>query len=69
MPSVTNQAKETEASDARTPRRGYSYLTHSEDKNDAEWRDTEGHGLELSAIDAQCEVDNEDTLLADLKVT
>lgn len=69
VPSVTNQAKETEASDARTPRRGYSYLSHAEDKSDTERRHTEGHGLELPSIDAQCEVDNEDTLLADLKVS
>ncbi|KAF8031310.1 hypothetical protein BT93_D0491 [Corymbia citriodora subsp. variegata] len=64
VPSVTNQAKETEASDARTPRRGYSYLSHMEDKSD-----TEEHGLELPPIDAQCEMDNEDALLADLKVS
>ncbi|OWM85951.1 chloride channel protein CLC-f [Punica granatum] len=71
VPSVTNQDKEPDASDARNSGRGYSHLSHAEDKNEVGWGQTDGHGLELSVVgnDSNHKSDNEDQLLEDLKVS
>ncbi|KAL5802056.1 hypothetical protein ACOSQ4_030361 [Xanthoceras sorbifolium] len=72
VPSVTNQAKETEASDTRTLARGYSSLSPHEDKNEGTWRRIDGaEDLELSIIenDADWESINEDLLLEEIKVS
>ncbi|KAK9268379.1 hypothetical protein L1049_000128 [Liquidambar formosana] len=72
VPSVTNQAKETEPSDSRSLARGYSFLSPVENKNEGIWRRTDGgDDLELSAIGngADHEAINEDVLLEDLKVS
>ena len=71
VPSVANQAKETEASDTRSPSRGYSFVTPVEDKNEGIWRQTgDGDSLELSVIgnSSDNEAINDDVLLEDLKV-
>lgn len=71
MPSVTNQAKETEASDTRKLSRGYSSLSPHEDKNEGTWRQVDGaEDLELSVIetDDHGEFINEDLLLEEIKV-
>ncbi|GMP51976.1 hypothetical protein CsSME_00017985 [Camellia sinensis var. sinensis] len=62
VPSVTNQSKETEASDKRSLNRGYSALSPTEDKNEVTWRQAEGNGENQEAID-------EDIILEDLKVS
>ncbi|XP_043689640.1 chloride channel protein CLC-f [Telopea speciosissima] len=72
VPSVANQSKESEVSDTRNLSRGYSSISHAEDKNQAIWRRTDdGNDLELSVI--RNAVDhgtiNEDILLDDLKVS
>ncbi|EEF33157.1 chloride channel protein CLC-f isoform X1 [Ricinus communis] len=71
VPSVTNQAKETEASSTRTLTRGYSSLSNSEDKNEIWRRIDDGDDLELSVIEnaSDHEAINEDLLLDDLKVS
>ncbi|KAK0600609.1 hypothetical protein LWI29_016631 [Acer saccharum] len=72
VPSVANQAKETEASDTRTLARGYSSLSPHEDKNEGTWRRIDGdEDLELSVIenDADCEAINEDLILEEIKVS
>ncbi|KAK3200204.1 hypothetical protein Dsin_023619 [Dipteronia sinensis] len=72
VPSVANQAKETEASDSRTLARGYSSLSPHEDKNEGTWRRIDGdEDLELSVIenDADCEAINEDLILEEIKVS
>lgn len=71
VPSVTNQAKETESSDARSPTRGYSFISPVEDKNEGTWRQSgDGDSLELSVIgnSSDNEAINDDVLLEDLKV-
>lgn len=65
VPSVTNQPKESEASEPRGASRGYSSVSPTEDKHEDIWkRDVDGNGLELSVIGT-----TEDTLLDDLKVS
>uniref|UniRef100_A0A5B6YJ89 Chloride channel protein n=1 Tax=Davidia involucrata TaxID=16924 RepID=A0A5B6YJ89_DAVIN len=72
VPSVTNQSKETEASDARSSPRGYSVIWPVEDKKEDMWRQTGGgDDLELSVIGngANHEAIDEDIFLEDLKVS
>lgn len=72
VPSVANQAKETEASDTRSPSRAYSFVSPVEDKNEGIWRQTgDGDSLELSVIgnSSDNEAINDDVLLEDLKVS
>ncbi|XP_058113081.1 chloride channel protein CLC-f-like isoform X2 [Magnolia sinica] len=72
VPSVANQAKENEASDSRTVRRGYSSLSPVEDKGQAIWRQVDGGNVvELSDLEnaVDHEIDNEDTILDELKVS
>ncbi|KAF5961288.1 hypothetical protein HYC85_002497 [Camellia sinensis] len=72
VPSVTNQSKETEASDKRSLNRGYSALSPTEDKNEVTWRQAEGgNNLELRVIGngENQEAVDEDIILEDLKVS
>ncbi|KAA8527136.1 hypothetical protein F0562_008635 [Nyssa sinensis] len=72
VPSITNQSKETEASDARSSPRGYSFLSPVEDKHEDMWRRThDGDQVELSVIGngANHEAIDEDIFLEDLKVS
>lgn len=72
VPSITNQSKETEASDARNMTRGYSALSPTKDKNAGIWRRvSNGNELELSVIGnvENLEAIDEDILLEDLKVS
>lgn len=71
VPSVANQGKETEASDARTSGRGYSSLRPAEDKGEASWRQRNNGGdRELSVMENTTypEATDEDTLVEELKV-
>ncbi|XP_057983986.1 chloride channel protein CLC-f [Malania oleifera] len=72
VPSVTNQVKETETSETKSLRRGYSFLSPVEGINDCSWRKVDGQDdLELRDLEnaADHEVINGDTLLEDLKVS
>lgn len=68
---MTNQAKESDEMDLRSLNRGYSHISHSDDKSETGWRRTDGHGLELAIIGngADLETDTEDALLQDTKVS
>lgn len=71
VPSITNQSKETEASDTRNMTRGYSALSPTIDKNAGNWRRVaNGNELELSVIGnvENLEGIDEDIILEDLKV-
>lgn len=70
VPSVANQAKETDASDKRTLARGYSSLSPMEDKNEVLWRRTDGGDeLELSVVENAADSEAaEEMLLEELKV-
>lgn len=71
VPSITNQSKETEASDTRMTR-GYSALSPTKDKNVGNWRRVaNGNELELSVIGnvENLEAIDEDIILEDLKVS
>lgn len=70
VPSVANQAKETDASDTRTLARGYSSLSPMEDKNEVLWRRIDGAGeLELSVTENAADSEAaEEMLLEELKV-
>lgn len=71
VPSVANQAKETDASDKRTLARGYSSLSPMEDKNEVLWRRTDGADeLELSVVENAADSEAaEEMLLEELKVS
>lgn len=72
VPSVTNQSKETEGSDARSLSRGYSVLSPVEDKSDKTWRRADGaDDLELCIMGPgdNHEAIDEDIILEDLKVS
>ncbi|KAH9804574.1 chloride channel protein CLC-f [Citrus sinensis] len=71
VPSVANQAKETDASDKRTLARGYSSLSPMEDKNEVLWRRTDGGDeLELSVVENSADSEAaEEMLLEELKVS
>ncbi|XP_078165479.1 chloride channel F [Carex rostrata] len=73
VPSVVNESKESNRSELRSPRHGYSSLISTEEKNDAAWRQQEtGESLELSVLqnDARNILSNNDeVLLDDLKVS
>lgn len=62
VPSVTNQAKESDIPDKRNLARGYSSISHAEDND--------GNGLELSIIGDAAELEevDEELLLDNLKV-
>ncbi|PNY04385.1 chloride channel protein CLC-f-like, partial [Trifolium pratense] len=64
VPSVTNQAKESDAPDKRKVSRGYSSISHTEDNDD-------GHGLELCIVGDGSELEeiDEDLFLDSLKVS
>ena len=70
VPSVANQAKETDASDKRTLARGYSSLSPVEDKNEVLWRRTDGADeLELTVVENAADSEAaEEMLLEELKV-
>lgn len=70
VPSVANQAKETDASDKRTLARGYSSLSPMEDKNEVLRRRTDGADeLELSVVENAADSEAvEEMLLEELKV-
>lgn len=71
VPSVANQVKESEASDARNSGRGGYSLSHTDDKNEGMWRRIDGvDGSELTVIEnaVDHEATNEEMLLEDLKV-
>ena len=61
MPSVTNQAKDCKASDARSSVRGYASLSLADDKDD-------GGDLELSVIENGADIEALDKLLEKLEV-
>ncbi|KAJ3694632.1 hypothetical protein LUZ60_000009 [Juncus effusus] len=68
VPSVTNQSKDESLSDLRSPRRGYSSLSFSDDRN----LERRAGDLELSVLqnDTHFFVNNSDeTLLDDLKAS
>lgn len=72
VPSVTNESKETEVSDSKNLKRGYSVLSPLEEKNEEGiWRQTgEGKEMELSVVgnpSSHAGMDDE-TFLEDLKV-
>ncbi|KAK3024331.1 hypothetical protein RJ639_043013 [Escallonia herrerae] len=71
VPSVANQTKETDGSDAKSVSRGYSALSPVEDKRDSTWRQTDDGGdLELSVMEnGHYEAVDEDIILEDLKVS
>lgn len=71
VPSVANQAKETDASDKRTLARGYSSLSPMEDKNEVLWSRTGGADeLELSVVENAADSEAaEEMLLEELKVS
>lgn len=72
VPSVTNQPKESEASDAVGLPRGYSSLSPVEENNEAVWRGTDNRDdSELSVMEnaAEHETINEEIMLDDLKVS
>lgn len=71
VPSVTNESKEVEPSEAKTFTRGYSVLSPVEDQNEGTWRWSEGDGLELSVIGNGCnhEIVEEEIYLENLKVS
>lgn len=70
MPSVTNESKEVEPSEAKTFSRGYSVLSPVEDQNEGTWRWSDGDGLELSVIGngGNHEIVEEEIYLENLKV-
>ncbi|OVA04144.1 CBS domain [Macleaya cordata] len=72
VPSIANQPKESEVSDTRGVSRGYSSISHAEDKNGDIWNQThDGNDLELSVIgnaDVH-EIISQDMILDDLKVS
>ncbi|XP_020526067.1 chloride channel protein CLC-f isoform X2 [Amborella trichopoda] len=65
VPSVANQPKETESSEARAPRRGYASVSPVEDQNHS------GNDVELSIVEngADNQMLIEEILLEDLKVS
>ncbi|PHU04097.1 Chloride channel protein CLC-f [Capsicum chinense] len=73
VPSVTIQAKETEASDAKYVSKGYSSLSPDDEKNEgSDWRHTdERNDLELDAIGCQSSHESldEGLILEDLEVS
>lgn len=73
MPSVTIQAKETEASDAKYVSKGYSSLSPDDEKNEgSDWRHMdERNDLELDAIGCQSSHESldEGLILEDLEVS
>ncbi|KAK7849468.1 chloride channel protein clc-f [Quercus suber] len=62
VPSVTNQAKDSKASDARSSVRGYASLSLADDKDD-------GGDLELSVIENGADIEALDKLLEKLEVS
>ncbi|XP_042949997.1 chloride channel protein CLC-f isoform X2 [Carya illinoinensis] len=67
VPSVTNQTKESEASDTRGSVRGYTSISPAADE--VIWRGTDGRDdLELSVMGNVAEEINDDMLLEELKV-
>ncbi|KAF5727867.1 Chloride channel F isoform 2 [Tripterygium wilfordii] len=71
VPSVANQSRETEASDAHGSTRGYASLSATEDKNELTWgRVDNGDDLDLSVMhNTDHESVTEDVVLEDLKVS
>ncbi|KAB1214983.1 Chloride channel protein CLC-f [Morella rubra] len=72
VPSVTNQAKESEASDTRSTVRGYSSVSPADDKDEVIWRETgDGDDLELSVLGNADDIEaiSEEMLLEELKVS
>ncbi|KAI4320870.1 hypothetical protein MLD38_034309 [Melastoma candidum] len=71
VPSVTNQSKDSDATDAQSPGRGYSHVSPSDDKSEVGWRRPDGQGLELPVLGkgADLVAEVEDTLLKDIKVS
>ncbi|KAL5577735.1 hypothetical protein UlMin_019434 [Ulmus minor] len=68
VPSVANQAKETETSDTRGSGRGYSSISPVENKDEVSWRRANNEDdLELSVIENAAI--SEDILLEELKVS
>ncbi|CAL9102913.1 unnamed protein product [Musa textilis] len=72
VPSVANQPKDSDLTETRSPRRGYSSLSTTEEKNSV-WRQSDGgDGLELSHLETDIHsygTINEEVLLDDLKVS
>lgn len=68
VPSVVNQPKETDASDARSPGRGYSSLSSVQGKGEDVWRRND---VELPVLENTVDQGNisEDVVLDDLKVS
>ncbi|XP_020110538.1 chloride channel protein CLC-f-like [Ananas comosus] len=72
VPSVANQHKDNEIMEIGSPRRGYSSLSFTEDKNEAAWRRADGDDLELCILHDDIHrlgTCNEEILLDDLKVS
>ncbi|XP_042402501.1 chloride channel protein CLC-f-like isoform X1 [Zingiber officinale] len=75
VPSVANQSKDNELTEARSPKRGYSSLSSTEDKNEMNclWRQhDDGGDLELSQLETDIHRSgtiNNEMLLDDLKVS
>ena len=61
VPSLTNQAKDSKASDARSSVRGYASLSLADDKDN-------GGDLELSVIENGADIEALDKLLGKLEV-
>ncbi|KAL5972302.1 hypothetical protein ACLOJK_041555 [Asimina triloba] len=72
VPSVANHPKESDISDTRTFRRGYTSLVPVEGKSEAVWSQVNsGTDVEMSVLEdaGDHEIDNEDRILDELKVS
>ncbi|XP_068338075.1 chloride channel protein CLC-f-like [Pyrus communis] len=72
VPTVVNQAKETEPSETRNSARVYSHVSADEEKDEVSWRQRDdGDDLELTVIgnNSDSELVSEELLLEDLKVS
>ncbi|BAT92925.1 hypothetical protein VIGAN_07179400 [Vigna angularis var. angularis] len=72
VPSVTNQAKESDTPDASSSLRGYSPVSHAGDDNEGNWRQVnDGNDLELHIVGdgADLETTDKELLLDNLQVS
>ncbi|QCD95323.1 chloride channel protein [Vigna unguiculata] len=72
VPSVTNQAKESDTPDASSSLRGYSPVSHAGDDNEGNWRQVnDGNDLELHVVGdgADLETIDKELLLDNLQVS
>ncbi|XP_014501304.1 chloride channel protein CLC-f [Vigna radiata var. radiata] len=72
VPSVTNQAKESDTPEASSSLRGYSPVSHAGDDNEGNWRQVnDGNDLELHIVGdgADLETTDKELLLDNLQVS